>query len=139
MTKPAIEEPGYLGVLKAKQVAPGTYARIAKGRVLGYGDIKELVVKDVPGGMIVAYLKATRVPYRFSAKAINGLVDAGADATLVNYLGKAAGIYLEDGGNAPSSTGGWRNHPYFNDMGYLGSAPFDFAFPEEWYGAEWAD
>lgn len=129
---PQLEQPGYMKVLAAKKVAPATYARIAHGRVLGYDDIRNLAVKGVPGKMVVPYLKATKTPYNFTSQQINGLVDAGADSTLVNYLGKAKGIYLEDAGNIPSSTGGL--HPYWSDPGYAGPVPFDFAYPGAWAG-----
>ena len=86
---PQLEQPGYMKVLAAKKVAPATYARIAHGRVLGFTDIKDLAAKGVPGKMIVPYLKATRTPYNFTRAQINTLVNAGADDTLVNYLGKA--------------------------------------------------
>ncbi len=132
-TKPQIEVPGYLRVLESKKVDPGTYARIATGRVLGYGDIKNLVAKGIPGNMIVPYLKATRTPYRYSSKQINGLVSAGADDVLVNYLGKAAGIYMQDSGDIPSS-GSWHSHPYFTDPNYMGPAPFGFDYPDAWDG-----
>jgi hypothetical protein len=82
--------------------------------------------------MVVPYLRATKTPYSFSAAQINGLVDAGADSTLVNYLGKAKGIYLEDASNIPSSTGGL--HPYWSDPGYAGAAPFGFGYPSAWAG-----
>jgi hypothetical protein len=100
--------------------------------VLGYDDIRNLAVKGVPGKMVVPYLKATKTPYNFTSQQINGLVDAGADSTLVNYLGKAKGIYLEDAGNIPSSTGGL--HPYWSDPGYAGAVPFGFAYPDAWAG-----
>ena len=129
---PQLEQPGYMKVLAAKKVAPATYARIAHGRVLGYDDIRNLAVKGVPGKMVVPYLKATKTPYNFTSQQINGLVDAGADSTLVNYLGKAKGIYLEDAGNIPSSTGGL--HPYWSDPGYAGAVPFGFAYPDAWAG-----
>lgn len=129
---PKLEQPGYMKVLAAKKVDPATYARIAHGRVLGYDDIKDLAERGIPGKMIVPYLKATKTPYDFSTRQINGLVDAGADDTLINYLGKAKGIYLEDAGNIPSSTGGL--HPYWSEPGYAGAAPFGFAYPDAWAG-----
>jgi len=131
-TTPKMERPGYLKVLQAQKVAPATYARIAHGLVLGYDDIKDLAVKGVPGKMIVPYLQATRTPYDFSRAQINGLVNAGADSTLVNYLGKAKGIYLQDASNIPSPTGGL--HPYWSDPGYGGPAPFAFGYPDAWAG-----
>ena len=63
---PQLEQPGYMKVLASKKVAPATYARIAHGRVLGYGDIKDLAARGVPGKMIVPYLKATKTPYNFT-------------------------------------------------------------------------
>lgn len=129
---PQLEQPGYMKVLAAKKVAPATYARIAHGRVLGYDDIRNLAVKGVPGKMVVPYLQATKTPYNFTSEQINALVDAGADSTLVNYLGKAKGIYLEDAGNIPSSTGGL--HPYWSDPGYAGAVPFGFGYPDAWAG-----
>ena len=131
-TPPQLEQPGYMKVLAAKKVDPATYARIAHGRVLGYDDIKDLAEKGIPGKMIVPYLKATKTPYDFTTRQINALVDAGADDTLINYLGKAKGIYLEDAGNIPSSTGGL--HPYWSEPGYAGAAPFGFAYPDAWAG-----
>ena len=124
---PKMEQPGYLKVLKAKHVDAGTYARISHGRVLGYDDIRDLARAGVPGKMIVPYLKATRTPYSYSVKQINGLVDAGADDVLVNYLGKAKGIYMQDEGDIP-------RHPYYTDPYYMGAAPFGFAWPNEWSG-----
>jgi hypothetical protein len=134
--KPGMEKPGYIGVLEKKDVPAATVTRIANGRVLGYGDIKSLVVAGIPGSMTVPYLKATRAPYDFSMTQINGLVDAGADDSLINYLGKAKGVYLEDDDNIPSgvSDDGGTNHPYFADPDYMGVAPFGFAYPVGWYG-----
>jgi hypothetical protein len=129
---PQMEQPAYMKVLAAKKIDPATYARIAHGRVLGYDDIENLVEKGIPGKMIVPYLRATKTPYSFSSAQINELVDDGADSTLVNYLGKAKGIYLEDDSNIPSSTGGL--HPYWSDPGYAGAAPFGFAYPDAWAG-----
>ena len=135
-TKPGLEKPGYIGVLEKKGVPVATVTRIANGRVLGYGDIKSLVVAGIPGSMTVPYLKATRAPYDFTMTQINGLVDAGADDSLINYLGKAKGVYLEDDDNIPSGDDddGGTNHPYFADPDYMGVAPFGFAYPVGWYG-----
>lgn len=132
---PKMERPSYLKVLAAKKIDPGTYARIAHGRVLGYNDIRELAQKGVPGKMIVPYLKATRTPYDFSTKQINGLVNAGADSTLINYLGSAKGIFLEDESNIPSGRGAdFYKHPYWSDPYYMGPAPFAFGYPGMWTG-----
>jgi hypothetical protein len=132
-SKPSMESPAYLQELAAMKIAPATYDRISQGRVLGYNDIMVLVRKGVPGKMVVPYLQATRTPYNFSTAQINNLINAGADDVLVNYLGKAKGIYLQDEGNVPAESAGTA-HPYFSDPDYMGAAPFGFGYPDEWYG-----
>jgi len=135
--KPQLESPPYLEVLARKGLDAGTYTRVSKGRVLGYDDVLALARAGVPGSMIVPYLKATKTPYDFSTRQINRLVSAGADDELVNYLGKAKGIFLEDSGNIPASTGGVASHPYWSDPYYMDSAPFDFGYPDVWYNSDY--
>ena len=135
---PQLESPPYLQVLAQKGVDAGTYTRISKGRVLGYDDIMALVRAGVPGSMIVPYLKATKTPYDFTTRQINRLVNAGADDELVNYLGKAKGIYLEDSGDVPATTGGgMHSHPYWADPYYMDPAPFAFDYPGVWYNSDY--
>ena len=137
-SKPQLESPPYLEVLARKGLDAGTYTRISKGRVLGYGDVMALVRAGVPGSMIVPYLQATKTPYDFTTRQINGLVKAGADDVLVDYLGKAKGISLEDAGNIPASTGGGAfSHPYWSDPYYMDGAPFDFGYPDLWYNSDY--
>ena len=136
--QPQLESPPYLQVLAEKGVDAGTYTRISKGRVLGYDDIMALVRVGVPGSMIVPYLQATKTPYDFSTAQINRLVGAGGDDELINYLGKAKGIYLQDSGNVPASTGGGTYaHPYWSDPYYMDPAPFDFGYPDVWYNSDY--
>ena len=138
-SRPELESPPYLQVLAQKGVDAGTYTRISKGRVLGYDDIMALVRAGVPGSMIVPYLKATKTPYDFSTRQINSLVNAGADDELVNYLGKAKGIYLEDSGNVPATTGDGSpySHPYWSDPYFMDPAPFAFDYPGVWYNSDY--
>ncbi len=56
-------------------------------------DVLELVRKGVPGGKIVAYLRSTRASYNYTQAQINTLLNAGADSTLVNYVGRGAGDF----------------------------------------------
>lgn len=138
LNRPALEAPPYLQVLERKGLDEATYARISRGRVLGYGDVMALVRAGVPGSMIVPYLRATRTPYDFPTPQINALVRAGADDELINYLGKARGIYLEDSGNVPTSTGGGAaSHPYWSDPDFMDPAPFDFGYPDVWYNSDY--
>ncbi len=132
--------PAYLSVLQQKQVDPGTYTRISKGLVLTYGDVLDLVQKGIPGDKIVSYMKATRAPYNFSRAQINGLIKAGADDALVNFLGARAGVYMQDQANAPRGPvpapvpNPLLADPYFGDPYYAGPAPFDFGYPDDWVG-----
>lgn len=136
--RPALEAPPYVYALEREGVDRGTLDRIQAGRVLGYRDIVSLVEAGVPGSMIVPYLEATRTPYDFSTRQIRRLVAAGADDELVNFLGRAKGIYLEDAQNVPRRTAPAAGlHPYWGDPDYFGSAPFAFAFPDTWFDSDY--
>jgi len=118
--------------LAASGVDSRTYAKIHAGRVLGYNDILGLAHDRIPDAAIVSYLKSTHAPYHLTDAQLGRLSDAGAGSLLVNYLGKSAGYYEA---TKRSQTGGdkWDKHPYFADPYYWGPAPFDYAFPGEWY------
>lgn len=118
--------------LEQSGVDSGALAKIKAGRVLSYADILGLVKAKIPDQAIVPYLKSTKAPYKLTDNQLVGLLNAGAGSELVNYLGKSVGFYEA---SKRSQTGGdkWDNHPYFNDPGYFGPAPFPYAFPGEWY------
>lgn len=134
--------PKYLQTLSDKQVSPATFARIQGGRVLTFADVLELVQRGVPGAKIVSYLRSTRAPYNFSQPQIDALLAAGADSTLINYVGRAAGDFLVDAQNAAQQAAVRKDakfdrevwsDPYFTDPGFWGPAPFPYAFPVDWY------
>lgn len=134
--------PPYLQQLAAMHVAPATLQRIQSGRVLTFADVLELVQKGVPGEKIVAYLKSTRAPYNYTQKQVNTLTDAGADSTLINYVGRSVGDFMVDAQdaqqqqqlrqNAKWEKAAW-NDPYFTDPAYWGPAPFPYMWPGGWY------
>jgi hypothetical protein len=130
--------PPYLQTLASYNLDPSTYQRIANKRVLSYQDLLELVRKGVPGDRIVPYLRATRANYSMSQAQIRQLVAAGADSVLINYLGRHSGMFLIDAGNEEKQQKlvndyhFWRR-AYFTDPGYMGSPPFNFLWPMEWY------
>lgn len=141
-TQPAAPGPAYLQTLSTMPVAPATLQRVQAGRVLSYADVLELVKRGVPGDKIVAYLRSTRAPYNYTQPQIDALLNAGADSTLINYVGRSAGDFLVDAQDAQQQAelrqnAKWQkeswNNPYFNDPGYWGAAPFPYAFPGEWY------
>lgn len=123
--------PRVLQRLSAAGVESRTCSKIQSGRVLSYGDILGLVQHKVSDAVIVSYLKSTHAPYRFTDSQLGKLGQAGAGSQLINYLGQSVGYYEA---TKRSQTGGtdWDKHPYFNDPGYWGPAPFPYAFPGEW-------
>ena len=120
-----------LAVLAQQGVPSATLSRIKAGRVLSFSDILTLVQRHISDKAIVAYLKSTHAPYRFTTAQLEQLSSAGAGSTLVNYLGASIGYYEATKANQVG-TSKWDNHPYFNDPAYWGAAPFDYGFPMEW-------
>jgi len=130
--------PPYLQTLSERGVPAATTNRIANKQVLQFDDILALVQKGIPGDMIVPYLKATRANYSLSKSQINRLVSAGADTTLVNYLGRHSGAFLIDAANESQQENLVNNYrfwrqAYFTDPFYYGDPPFDFLYPMGWY------
>ena len=137
-----VSTPAYFQTLTALHVAPATLQRIEAGRVLSFDDVMNLVQCRVPGDKIVPYLRSTRAVYNYSQPQIDQLIAAGADSTLVDYVGRAAGDFMIDAQNAQQQTELRQNakwgkaayeNAYFTDPGYWGDAPFPYAFPGEWY------
>lgn len=112
-------------------IPASTQKRIQTGRVLDFDDIMSLAKGGVSDKAIVAYLKSTKAPYRFTTAQLEQLSNAGAGSMLVNYLGQSVGYYEA---TKRSQIGGskWDRHPYFNDPFFWGAPPFDYAFPGEW-------
>ncbi len=120
----------YLTVLKTKQVDPGTYARIAHGRILRFDDVLDLTKKGIAGDKVVDYMKATRAPYVFTKSQVNQLRAAGADKALLDYLNNPPTQPVIPSNVQP--TPAWMNSPYFGDPYYMGPAPFMFSYPASW-------
>jgi len=112
-------------------VPASTRKRVENGRVIDFDDIMSLAKAGVSDKAIVAYLKSTKAPYKFTTAQLEQLTNAGAGSDLVNYLGESIGYYEASKRN---QVGGdkWDRHPYFNDPFFWGGAPFDYAFPGEW-------
>lgn len=123
--------PAVLAQMGQRGVPSGTIKRISAGRVLDFDDILSLVKANVSEKGIVAYLKSTHAPYKFTTAQLQELSDDGAGSDLVNYLGKSVGYYEA---TKAAQLGGskWDTDPYFNDPLYWGMAPFPYAFPGEW-------
>lgn len=131
--------PPVLAKLAAMNIDSRTYAKIANHRVLSYGDILGLVKKGVPSPVIQTYLQSTHAPYTLTDAQLNALVDAGASADLVNYLGKSVGFFEATERSQTGGAGKWKNNPFFADPYYLGEPPFVWGWPGEWYDPMWID
>jgi hypothetical protein len=131
-TSPQALAPEGIASQMAKQGIPAsTQKRVQAGRVLDFDDIMILAKAGVSDNAIVAYLKSTKAPYKFTINQLEQLTDAGAGSTLVNYLGQSVGYYEASKRNQVGGSK-WDSHPYFNDPFFWGAAPFDYGFPGEW-------
>lgn len=117
------------------------YKKMARARPLAFADVLGMVKSGVPGGKIVAYMRATRAPYSYTSAQIQTLQQAGADSTLINYVGRGAGDFLIDAQNAVAQEQmvqsakidrSYWNNPYFMDPGFMGDVPFEFGWPGVW-------
>ncbi len=79
--------PPVLAKLEAMGIDSRTYAKIANHRILDFGDILGLLKKGVPSPVILTYIQSTHAPYTLTDDQLNQLMNAGASADLVNYLG----------------------------------------------------
>lgn len=131
--------PPVLAKLQAMGIDNAAYNKIANHRVLAYSDIYGLVKKGVPSPVILTYIQSTHAPYTLSDAQLQNLVDAGASADLVNYLGKSVGFFEATERKQTGGAGKWKKDPFFADPFYMGPAPFDYAYPGEWYDAGWID
>lgn len=123
--------PAYMATLRQKGVDPGTYARIANGRVLTYDDVEDLVEHGVPGDKIADYMKATRAPYKFTGAQIASLANEGASPALINFLRSAPTKPGGQGFDNPT-TQAYLNSPYWTDPYYQDNGPMEFEFPSTW-------
>ena len=124
--------PSGIAAQMAQHVVPAsTQKRVHAGRVLDFDDIMSLSKAGVSDKAIVAYLKSTKAPYKFTTAQLEQLTNVGAGSTLVNYIGQSIGYYEASKRNQIGGSK-WDRHPYFNDPFFWGAAPFDYAFPGEW-------
>ena len=131
-TSPQSLAPAGIAAQMAKQGVPAsTQKRVQAGRVLDFDDIMSLAKSGVSDKAIVAYLKSTKAPYKFTTAQLEQLSNAGVGSTLVNYLGQSVGYYEASKRNQLGGSK-WDSHPYFNDPFFWGDAPFDYGFPGEW-------
>jgi len=130
-SKHAVAPAGIAAQMAQHGVPASTQKRVQAGRVLDFDDIMSLSKAGVSDQAIVAYLKSTKAPYKFTTAQLEQLTNVGAGSTLVNYLGQSIGYYEASKRNQIGGSK-WDSHPYFNDPFFWGAAPFDYGFPGEW-------
>ncbi|GAT33464.1 hypothetical protein TSACC_21881 [Terrimicrobium sacchariphilum] len=129
--------PPVLAKLEAMGIDSRTYAKIANHRILDFGDILGLLKKGVPSPVILTYIQSTHAPYTLTDDQLNQLMNAGASADLVNYLGKSVGFFEATERSQTGGAGKWKTDPFFADPYYMGVGPFPYAWPDEWYDQNW--
>lgn len=128
-------DPAITSTINAKGVEPSVAAKMNDGQVLSYGDIMDLVKKDVPASMIVGYLNSTRKVYDFSYAQLQSLKAAGATPQLLNYLTETQGFYGNNSQHQTARLKGEQKRAYFNSPGYQDQQPFGYNPPviDDWY------
>jgi len=128
-------DPQITAALSARSVPATTYDKIAHAQVLGYDDIVNLVEKEVPTHIIVAYLQSTEKVYNFSYSQLKALKGDGATPQLLNYLSETEGFYGHTTPAATARTKKHQNAEYYNSPLYQDEQPFAYNEPiiDDWY------
>lgn len=127
--------PQLAAAITAKNVNPGTLAKINEGAALDYADITNLVTAGVPTQTILNYLQSTQKAYDFSYSQLQALKSAGGTDQLVNYLSETEGFY---GKHTPTQVASApREQPGENTNSplYQDEQPFAYNQPiiDDWY------
>ena len=125
-------DPAIATALSSRGVEQSTYAKVTQGVALGYGDILNLVRKDVPTHVIISSLQSTQRVYNFDNAQLQGLKNAGASPQLLNYLAETQGFY---GVNTPRQSArltGEQRRAYYDTPGYQAQQPFGTPSLEAW-------
>ena len=125
-------DPAVVTALSSRGVEQSTSSKVTQGSSLDYGDILNLVRKDVPTHIIISYLQSTEKVYNLNNAQLQGLENAGASSQLLNYLKETQGFY---GVNTPRQAArltGEQRRAYFDTPGYQAQQPFGTPVLDEW-------
>ena len=125
-------DPSVVTALSSRGVEQSTVSKVTEGWSLEYGDIVNLVRRDVPSHVIISYLQSTQKAYNLNNAQLEGLKSAGASPQLLNYLQETEGFY---GVHTPQQAGrvtGEERRAYLNAPGYQAQQPFGTPVLDEW-------
>jgi hypothetical protein len=125
-------DPAVVTALSSRGVEQSTTSKVSQGWSLEYGDILNLVRKDVPTHIIISYLQSTQKAYNLNNAEFQGLQSAGASPQLINYLHETQGFY---GVSTPRQAGrltGEERRAYYDTPGYQAQQPFGTPIVDEW-------
>ena len=125
-------DPAVVTALSSRGVDQSISSKVTQGSSLDYGDILDLVRKDVPTHIIISYLQSTEKVYNLDNAQLQGLENAGASSQLLNYLKETQGFY---GVNTPRQAArltGEQRRAYYDTPGYQAQQPFGTPMLDEW-------
>lgn len=127
--------PSVTAALSSRNVNQATYDKVARGQVLDYADITNLVQADVPSNVIVSYLQSTRKVYDFTYAQLRQLKAAGASPQVLNYLTETQGFYGVTTPAQKRRLTGEQKRAYYNTPLYQDQQPFAYNAPmiDDWY------
>jgi hypothetical protein len=127
--------PAVTAAASSRGVSSGTVEKMANAQPLDFGDIQNLVAKQVPASTIVAYLNSTRKVYDFSYAQLASLKSAGATSELLNYLTETQGFYGNNSPRQKAKVAKMQKDQYYNSPLNQDKAPFAYNPPavDDWY------
>jgi hypothetical protein len=130
-------DPAVTAAVNSRGVNSGTSLKMSSGQVLDYGDILNLVQRDVPTPIITSYLQSTRKVYNFSYGQLASLKAAGATPDLLNYLTETQGFYGNNSPKQKARTLKEQKDEYYNSPLYQDEQPFAYDPPaiDDWYNS----
>ena len=134
-------DPTVTSAASSRGVNPGTVLKMSNARVLDYDDIQNLVIKQVPSQVIVAYLNSTRKVYDFTYAQLAGLKSAGATPQLLNYLTETQGFYGNNSPRQKAKIAKMQKDQYYNSPYYQDEQPFAYNQPviDDWYDSAYEE
>jgi hypothetical protein len=125
-------DPTVVTALSSRGVEQTTVSKVTQGWSLDYGDIVNLVQRDVPTHIIVSYLQSTQKAYNLSNAQLQGLRSVGASPQLLNYLTETEGFYGVNTSRKAGRLTGEARRAYLNTPGYQAQQPFGTPVLDEW-------
>jgi hypothetical protein len=125
-------DPAVVTALSSRGVDQSISSKVTQGSSLDYGDILNLVRKDVPTHIIISYLQSTEKVYNLDNAQFQGLENAGASSQLLNYLKETQGFYGVNTPRQAARLSGEQRRAYYDTPAYQAQQPFGTPMVDEW-------